>query len=95
MNSKERATLRSAANAMEPVVHIGKEGVTPNLVHQAWEALAARELIKCTVQQNAPLDARAAMQALCEATHAQPVQCIGRKFVIYRKADKDSQYNIE
>lgn len=95
MTSKERATLRGIANDMEPILHIGKDGITPNLVHQAWEALEARELIKVTVQQNAPMDAREAMRELCEKVHAQPVQCIGRRFVIYRKASKDSKYGID
>lgn len=95
MTSKERAVLRAAANTFEPILHIGKEGISPALVQQVWEALEARELIKGTVLPAAPLDAREAVAALCEATHAQPVQVIGRRFVIYRKASKNSQYGIE
>ena len=54
MNAKQRAMLRSMANALQPVVHIGKDGVNDNLVKQTWDALEARELIKITVQRNAP-----------------------------------------
>ncbi len=94
MTGKERASLRSAANTMEVILHIGKDGITDNVAHQAWEALEARELIKCAVLQNAGITAREACAELCERTHAQPVQCIGNRFVLYRKADKNSRYGI-
>lgn len=87
MTSKERALLRGMANTMDPVLHIGKEGITPEVVKQAWDALEARELIKVTVQRYAPFEStRDALSELCEKVHAEPVQCIGSKFVIYRRA---------
>ncbi|MBQ2957142.1 MAG: ribosome assembly RNA-binding protein YhbY [Clostridia bacterium] len=94
MTTKQRAALRSMANTIDPIVHIGKDGINDNLVQQAWDALEARELIKVTVQRNAPLDARTACEELCERTHAEPVQVIGSRFVIYRKARKDSKIDI-
>ena len=63
MTSKQRAYLRSLANTMEPILHIGKEGVTQGVAQQAWDALEARELIKVTVQRNAPYDS--AREACC------------------------------
>lgn len=39
MTSKQRAYLRSLANTMEPILHIGKEGVTQGVAQQAWDAL--------------------------------------------------------
>ena len=84
------------ANALQPVVHIGKDGVNDNLVKQTWDALEARELIKITVQRNAPYEnTREACDELCERVHAEPVQVIGNRFVIYRRARKDSQIAIE
>ncbi len=95
MTTKQRAALRSMANTIDPVLHIGKDGINDNLVQQAWDVLEARELIKCTVQRNAPMDAREACEALCARTHAEPVQVIGSRFVIYRKARKDSKIDID
>ena len=90
MTSKQRAYLRGLANTMEPILHIGKDGVTPMVSQQAWDALEARELIKVALQRNAPYEsAREACGILCEAVHAEPVQCIGSKFVIYRRARKE------
>ena len=90
LTSKQRAYLRSLANTMDTILYIGKEGVIPNTVKQAYDALEARELIKCGVQRGAPMDAREACQALCEQTGAEPVQCIGSRFVIYRQS-RDKQ----
>ncbi len=95
MTTKQRAALRSMANPMEAILHIGKEGVGDNLVKQAWDALEARELIKVSVQKNAPFDAKEACQTLCERVHAEPVQVIGSRFVIYRKARKDSKIDLD
>ncbi len=84
ITSKQRATLRSMANTLDTVLYIGKEGITPNTIKEAYDVLEARELIKCSVQRGAPIDAKAACQELCEQVHAEPVQCIGSRFVIYR-----------
>ena len=68
MTSKQRAYLRGLANTMEPILHIGKDGVTPMVSQQAWDALEARELIKVALQRNAPYEsAREACGILCEA----------------------------
>ncbi len=94
MTTKQRAGLRAMANTIDPILHIGKDGINDNLAKQAWDALEARELIKATVLQNAPLTAREACEALCERVHAEPVQVIGNRFVIYRKARKDSKIDL-
>ena len=95
MTTKQRAGLRAMANTIDPILHIGKDGINDNLAKQAWDALEARELIKATVLQNAPLTAREACDALCERVHAEPVQVIGNRFVIYRKARKDSKIDLD
>jgi RNA-binding protein len=84
ITSKERAYLRSLANDIQPIIHLGKEGISGNLIKQVDDALEARELVKATVQQNSEYDARTACEELAKATNAEPVQCIGRKFVLYR-----------
>lgn len=84
LTSKQRATLKAMANGLETILYIGKGGMTDSVVTQTNEALLARELIKGTVQQNAPIDAKEALEALSQATGAEPVMSAGRKFVLYR-----------
>ena len=95
MTTKQRAKLRSMVQTMDPVLHIGKDGITDNLAKQAWDALEARELIKVAVQKNAPLTAREACDELCERVHANPVQVIGNRFSIYRQARENSKIKLE
>ena len=94
MTSKQRAYLRSLANTMQPIVHVGKDGVNDHMIKQVWDALEARELIKGTVLQNAPCNTREAITEICERTHAEPVQCIGNKFVIYRPASENPRIEL-
>ena len=44
ITSKQRAQLRGMAAALNTELQIGKSGITENVVRQAEEALAAREL---------------------------------------------------
>ena len=84
MTGKQRAQLRGMANTIETILYIGKEGIGENTLRECEDALEARELIKGCVQQGCPLDAREALQELCEKTGAEPIQFIGRRFVLYR-----------
>lgn len=84
MTSSERARLRGIANGLEPIIHIGKEGITPALLKQADDALMARELIKGTVLKNCDYTAKEALQMLCEQLGAEGIQAIGRRFTLYR-----------
>ncbi|MBQ4074011.1 MAG: YhbY family RNA-binding protein [Clostridia bacterium] len=86
ITSKQRSQLRSMCNTLPVILYIGKEGITEGTVKEAWDALEARELIKCSVQRGCPLTAREACQELCDQVHAAPVQCIGNKFSIYRES---------
>lgn len=88
LTSKQRAQLRSMANSMEAVVHIGKGDLGENLIRQTDEALEARELIKCRVLETSELSPREAAEALGRATRSEVVQVIGTKFVLYRQSHK-------
>lgn len=96
LTSKQRAQLRALANSLEPIVHIGKDGLGDNLIKQANDALEAREIIKCRVlDNNLEYDARSAAEALAAATRSQVVQVIGTKFVLYRQNTNIAKRKIE
>ena len=95
MTSKQRAYLRSMANTIETILYVGKDGVTPGTVKGAFDALEARELIKGCVQQGAPLSAREALDSLCAQVGAEPVQCIGRRFVMYKPSRENPRIVLE
>jgi len=95
MTSKQRAMLRSMANTLDTILYVGKEGVTSGTISEAYDALEARELIKCCVQQGAPVTAKEALEELCAKLGAEPIQCIGRRFVMYRPSRNNPRIVLE
>ena len=91
LTSKERADLRAEANTLETTLMVGKGGVTESVVSEAATQLEARELVKGRVLESALMSAREVSDALCEALRADGVQCVGSKFVIYKKSEKKAQ----
>ncbi len=94
LNSKQRAFLRSKANSEEPVLHLGKGGLSEPLLRQAEDALAARELIKGKVLETAPFSSREAAEQVAQAVCAEVVQVIGRTFVLYRRNQKEPKIQL-
>lgn len=88
LTSKERAELRAQANVLETTLMVGKDGVTENVIAEAENLLIARELVKGKVLESALMSAREVSDAICEATGAEGVACVGSKFVIYRFSEK-------
>lgn len=86
MTGKQRAQLRKMANTLEPVFQIGKGDIGEALIRSVDEALEKRELIKLSVLETASVDAKGAAEQLEKALGAECVQCIGRKFVLYRES---------
>lgn len=84
LTSKQRAKLRAMAHELQPIIYVGKAGVTDNIITQADEAFLPHELIKGTVQQSCPISAKDAMTKIAQKTGAEVVSTSGRKFVIFR-----------
>ena len=91
LTSKERAALRSQSNALETTLMVGKSGITQAVIEEAERLLTARELVKGKVLEGALLSPREVSDALCQATGAEGIACLGSKFVIYRFSEKCQQ----
>ena len=95
ITSKQRAFLRKCANGLSPIFQIGKGGITDEVIAQLALALESRELIKVHILETALLDAKAAVNEVASRLGAEPVQAIGSKFVIYKRAEKEKNRKIE
>ena len=95
LTSKQRAQLRGMAATMDTTLHVGKDGISENLIKQADDALEARELIKGRVLENSMYTAREAAEELSVATRSDVVQVIGSKFVLFRYQHKKEKRKIE
>lgn len=71
---------------MDPIFQIGKSSLTPELTAAVAEALEARELIKLNILKNCVDDGNELAAVLAERTHAQVVQVISKKIVLYKEA---------
>jgi putative YhbY family RNA-binding protein len=80
----ERKHLKARAHALEPVVLIGAEGLTPAVLREVDVALTAHELIKVRAGGEDRVSRKALLAALCKETGAQPVQHIGKVLVLWR-----------
>lgn len=84
LTSRQRQHLKKLAHHLNPVVHVGKDGISDSLRKQVDQALDRHELIKVKLAESAPLDRDATSEQLPTAVGAFLVQNIGRVFILYR-----------
>ncbi len=85
LTGKQKSFLRSMGQKLEPVVMMGKEGVTPTVVQTAQEAIKKRELIKVRVLQNCMEEPEDAITMLAERADVNLVQIIGRNGLLFKR----------
>lgn len=85
VTTKQSAHLRALAHHLDPIVQVGKEGLTESLVAAAKVALEAHELIKVKLPQIAKAERKALTAALATATTAHVAGEIGRVAVLYKR----------
>ena len=95
ITTKQRAVLRGLANTIDPVMQIGKDGLTDNSLKQIDGLFEARELFKIKVLKNSDEDVRELASKLQELMGCDIVQCIGNRLVVYRKSKKKNFKHIE
>lgn len=88
LDSRMVSRLRGQAQKLDPVIWIGRRGVTDAAADQVSQALDDHELVKAVVQDGAPDDAKGIATQLSERLGAEIVQVIGRRFVLFRLSEK-------
>ena len=87
----QRRALRAAAHDLQPLVHIGKEGLAENVLKSVREALAAHELIKVRFIDQKERRREAAAE-LASAVDAALAGVVGHVAILYRPhPDKDKR----
>lgn len=85
MTPPERKRLKTQAHALDPVVTIGAKGLTDAVVGEIDLALKAHELVKVRAAAMDRHERDAAFAAICARLEAEPVQQVGKIFVLFRK----------
>ena len=91
ITSKQRSYLKSLAHQLDPLVYIGKNDLTDNILNEIDTCLEHRELVKIKIQESCLLDPKETANEVAEKLGAEFVQAIGRKFVLYRRAKEEPQ----
>jgi len=79
-----RRELKAQAHALNPVVMIGKGGLSVSVIEELDRGLLSHGLIKIKAQIDDRVARNALFEEICEQLNAAPVQHIGKIFVIYR-----------
>jgi RNA-binding protein len=90
----DRRYLRSIAHHLQPVVYVGKTGVTANVLAEIDRALEQHELIKVRF-----LDFKEEKQTLSQSiatdTHSEMVGMVGHIAMFYRQNPDPERHHID
>ena len=83
LSNKQISKLKSLAQRLEPVVYVGKAGVTDELLAAIEQALGDHELIK--IKFTACKEEKESLASeMATRTHSEPVWIVGHVAVLYR-----------
>ncbi len=85
ITTKQSAHLRALAHHLDPVVQLGKEGLTDSVVGAVKAALDDHELIKIKLPQIEKAQRKELTASLATATAAHVAGEIGRVAVLYKR----------
>ncbi|HKU90276.1 MAG TPA: YhbY family RNA-binding protein [Steroidobacteraceae bacterium] len=85
LTERQRKYLRGLGHALNPVLLIGQQGVTPAVIAEAGRALHDHELIKVKFRGAGREDRDAGLAELATATHSVLVHRIGHTALYYKR----------
>jgi RNA-binding protein len=80
-----RRKLRAHGHALNPLVQIGKSGITKGVLAQVAQALYDHELIKVRIGTECPIDRFAVADELAGQPGTNVVQILGRVVLVYKR----------
>jgi RNA-binding protein len=85
LSTRQRAYLRGLGHHLQPVVLLGKDGISAGLLGALDVALDQHELIKVRLSENTPGERGELAQRLAEGSLSALVQVLGRVVLLYRR----------
>lgn len=86
-----RRELKAQAHALNPIVMIGKTGLSSSVIEELDRGLSSHELIKIKAQIDDRTVRNALFEEVCQQLGAAPVQHIGKIFIIYRPKPEEAE----
>ena len=94
LTGKQRRYLRGLGHRLDPVLQVGKGGVTTSVIAATEDALLAHELIKVRRGGECPADREEVGAAIATATGAEVVQALGRILLLYRAHPENPRIHV-
>ena len=94
LTSKQRQYLKGLAHALEPIVRVGRGGVSPSVIEETKRSLAAHELIKVRIENDDSAQRRALGEELARACDSEVAGSIGKLAILYRAKDEDPEIEL-
>jgi RNA-binding protein len=96
LTSQQNKYLRGLSHQLKPLVFVGKNGLTDEVLASVNAALAKHELIKVKFIEHKDRDAkREIVERICRHTRCYKAGTIGHMAILYRQARKVSQRKIK
>ena len=95
LTSKQRAFLKKKAHELDPLVRIGKDGITDSLIQSILEAIDSRELLKVKILQNCEKEKDEVLEELSKCNEFEVVGIIGRTIILFRENKDKSDISLE
>ncbi|NOQ45112.1 MAG: ribosome assembly RNA-binding protein YhbY [Desulfobulbaceae bacterium] len=84
LTGKQKKLLRGLGHHLEPIVYVGREGLSVSLINSTSDALGVHELIKVKLGRNCPVGKKDAAEQLAFKTDSALVQLIGKTVLLYQ-----------
>ncbi|MFA7383050.1 MAG: ribosome assembly RNA-binding protein YhbY [Desulfurivibrionaceae bacterium] len=85
ITGKQGRELRGLGHHLSPLVMIGKDGATDNLLAALEAVLTAHELVKVKIQDGCPFAREEAAELLAQKSKSRIAQIIGKTFLLFRE----------
>ena len=83
-------SLREAAHHLNPIIWVGKNGITKNVIKEIIQALEHHELIKIKLLQADKEQRKIDIEKICKFTGTQLINNVGNILIIYKENNQKS-----
>ena len=94
LTAKQRQFLKGLAHALEPVVRVGKGGVSEAVITETKKSLAAHELIKVRIDADDSATRKDLAEKLAAATDSGLAATLGKVAILYRAREEKPKIKL-
>lgn len=97
LTTRQKQYLKGMAHPLNPLVQVGKEGLSVGIIEQIKKELLLHELIKVRIGNNSGLEKKSGSIDIAEQSESIMVQLIGKTVVLFKsnpKRPKDKRIKL-